>query len=404
MGAKPVEIDTRMIRPSGAASRFDKPVTAAIIGCYRYYIHNKSNETVLKSGTMYKLVKESLSNTLYGLCISYEGLYEGWRADADHPGYMIKLDQPNAVRAPVHLIPIFPSTTKLREIWAIANLVRLGTTSTICLSGSNALGSALTTINDVDFCEYLRAKPDNIERMILANAGASQALCAKLNAGSDGTWLWPTPTELTDIIEAIDRLNPNESANASCKADFLCMAESSGAWEVSSKGIMCDAHGHSAALAQTFSAQEAPLEMSSWIPTQFVEPIEMGRYVSWLGEQVEQLRMNGHYVKALKRGLSLTRVTFLAGFTDQILALFQDSTAGEEDEIDAMRALLERHRDIERPGVAAALRVVQKQIELKEAQLELRRFHHESAPRSVFEERAQILLDDLVGTLKAAAA
>lgn len=351
--------------------RFDHEISVAVLACYKYYRENIASPKPDDGDSLYQKLADTLRFTLGGLAQAYEGLYEGWAADHSNPGYMIKLALPNAVRAPVHLVPTYPTTEMLDSAWKLAQTVRLSDNSVICISGSNAISRALTTVSDVDFSEYILGQPNRLPALAQEKGPWPQRpICTSVKIGNSA-WHWPALSEAVPSASHYD-WDSGDIDKSTCKADFLAPSRTGAPVDVSNIGFICDQNGRSASLELTFAAQEAIITMSNWVPNSFCNPGAMGRYLSWLIEEIRKKR-SVDIVKSLKRSLSLSRIAFLPAFTDRISEIFEEFCEPEEAQIDLIKASIQRYRNTGYSELSDVILALEFSIRTKEAELDLKR-------------------------------
>lgn len=105
-------------------------------------------------GIHFKNLQDNLSATLSGLALTQQSNFDGWTADTDNPGFLVKQSGPAFFRVPAQLIPLFPTGNAIDRIWELGNKVKTSSNSILHIGGSNAMREIFSTINDVDFCEY----------------------------------------------------------------------------------------------------------------------------------------------------------------------------------------------------------------------------------------------------------
>jgi hypothetical protein len=89
----------------------------------------------------------------------------------------------------------------------------------------------------------------------------------------------------------------------------------------------------------SFAAQEVPIP-GSVLPRPLCEPLQLGRYINFLIEQVQHYAQSNP-VKALKRALSLARILMLPQWSDDLIERLQDPRAALTAAMEARSQLLE---------------------------------------------------------------
>lgn len=315
----------------------DKNIYSILLLCENFYRSNKYQDKISKSGTMYNLVKDGLSSYLRGLSIVHEGLYPGWKADLEHPGYLIRLDPPAIMRAPYHIIPAFPSEAALDGIWDLSRRIKTLDNSVICLSGSGAVLKSSILISDFDFCEYIHGDTTEIARALVMKGNTENQTVFKSLKFNNHTWMETSSDTVENTLKTID---PAIRTLSSAKIDFLAKARGFRPCEVSNLIIFCDEEFESASLEKTFSTQEAQIDASTTVPNNICEPFEIGRYMYWLRIQVDYYIKKGNYVKALKRLISLSRFCFIHEISESITKYISKSPECLKSEFETLEQIL----------------------------------------------------------------
>lgn len=271
-------------------------------------------------------------------------LYPGFEADKDHPGYLIKFEPPIFLRIPYHVLPTFPTGRELEQLWELSREIRSGNRSMISLSGSNVMRRIFDVVGDIDFCEYFPiTDADGVAKIVSNLDGTSHLACLKLAfAGRKWQYPWGNDKPTQQFFSAgMDCKNVSRST---LKVDYVGDVDRLGVTEITNLIIAIDENGKSAGLAKTFAAQEAPLVPIDLLPNQMNDPFEMGRYINWLANSIEEHMAKGDMRKCLKRYASLSRVIFRPEIADSIADLANSS------------AVMLAHKAAELAKVSALLR------------------------------------------------
>lgn len=280
-------------------------------------------------------LQRAIEQILHALAV-YLGPRYG--AVAREPGYVAC----GPVLVPVHLVEDLPGAAELTEIAEIGLAVRVSVEATICLSGSVVLLRSLEYVGDLDFCEYA-AYRDTLESSDVVAAVAAHArrptlpICRQVKVmprqafSCDRGWDDELCEQLRRLIVGGER---------HLKLDFVARAASIGVVEATNIVLLLD-DSRAATLAKSFAGQEVPIGAADAVlPRPIGDPIQLGRYINFLHQQVEAY-LREDPLKALKRGLSLSRVMFLDDHGETIIELLRDEQGALAGAIAARAALLE---------------------------------------------------------------
>src|SRR5580700_3107726 len=99
----------------------DRGISNIISMCVQLYRNCPgATEKEYRDNSLFVQLSDILRNAFTGVSLLHEGLFPGWKADRQHPGYLIKIETPFILRAPFHLLPIFPSGEYLDDVWRIS--------------------------------------------------------------------------------------------------------------------------------------------------------------------------------------------------------------------------------------------------------------------------------------------
>jgi hypothetical protein len=325
---------------------FDRQLATIFRGCEEYYLTNASRAR--KRGDAYKRMQKALTAILQSMAVVHAALYPGYEADKDHPGYLIKFEPPVFFRVPYHVLPTFPTGDELETLWQVSRAIRSGDRSLISLSGSNVMRRIFDIVGDIDFCEYFPVNDvDGFDKIAANMDGNGRIACLKLAfAGKKWRYPWGTdrPTKAV-FAKMVDSSDPDRST---MKVDYVGDVDRLGVTEITNLIIAVDESWNSAGFAKTFAAQEAPLVPIDLLPNQMNDPFEMGRYINWLTNSIEELRDEGDMRKCLKRCAALSRVLFVPEIADDIAKLVSTSTillSQKEGELAKLSAMLKPLKD-----------------------------------------------------------
>lgn len=272
--------------------------------------------------------------------------FGGASVDDTHPGYVIR-DQ---VLVPFYLLQDLPGTAELAELVALGLSLRVTADGVICLSGSTALLGTLKYVGDIDYCEY--AVPGTYSTADVVASASTHAvrtacpLCVRVKvmnpkwSHSCAAWDSTASVELTRRID--------EEGAYQLKLDFITSTQSAGAVEATNTALLLTAGREDEIARASFAAQEVPIP-GSVLPRPLCEPLQLGRYINFLIEQVQHYAETNP-VKALKRALSLARILMLPQWDENLIECLQDPRAALTAAMEARTHLLETLGDVTEAG------------------------------------------------------
>lgn len=304
-----------------------------------------------------KDLEDTIEKTFEVLATVLAARLEGWAADDENPGYLISEKKGVEIRVPWNLMPDFGSDESDAMI-GLAQRLKSGQDTVICLSGSGAIRQAFSHIGDLDFCEYVRGtgftrvvkKAAVLEDEDLICWGIkSLKTFPPVPSQSVLTRPWrPNPVKDETFLEVAAKTYVG-------KCDYLADTSFEGVIEVTNVVLVL---GHpdagDRAVQHSFPAQEAPLVGSGgWLPRSLTRPEAIGNYVRFLLEQARFYLEEGPVAKAVKRAFSLARLTFFSEEADEINLLFEQEKGFLVSVLRDRLSLRKHMRDCEDKAVAA---------------------------------------------------
>jgi len=276
-------------------------------------------------------------------------------AVATEPGYVAR----GAMLVPVYLLEDIPSEAELAELAAVGLEVRVSADGTICLSGSVALLRTLEHVGDLDFCEYAEYRLPRGTQEIVASVDAharrpTTPICRRVKVvpmialSCDSGW---------DAARCALFEKHIDNGARHLKLDFVVRTGAVGVVEATNVVLLLDgvdaeppgettgtAHEstgtRAATLAKSYAGQEVAIASADAVlPRPIGDPDQLGRYINFLRRQVDAYRRDDP-LKALKRGLSLTRVMLLDEHGEAIIDLLRDEHGALAGAMAAREALL----------------------------------------------------------------
>lgn len=263
----------------------------------------------------------------------------GWEADQDHVGYIRSETGRVDALIPFHLVDTFPDGVAMEELVASSERLRVGSISTICLSGSCVFLGVLPFFGDLDFCEYIPVVDGDVYTGIetVAQTVNEHVVCLKLRAGhSQWHRPWDADPPTSEEVAMAVRDVPAEEKHG--KLDAILVGLGQGALEASNVLIWLESGSEEEGAAEhSFAFQEVPIG-PGWVPRRLAVPETAGKYIHFLVNQIELYRRE-RPIKALKRALSLASFMLRKDQVDAILELLSGSDALRRDALEQRRAL-----------------------------------------------------------------
>ena len=314
----------------------------------------------------------------HGMALLWDGLARSAAAtlpqslvvstDPAFPGYVYIAEGDNRYAIPFFLADLFPKGGQLAELKELSKKIRVKGDSTICLSGSGCSVGTQIPVADLDFCEYLnRADTFLPERLVLAaKTVTDNSLCLKVTVNSKKIWRRPWKNDVEKPSNAFfqQTFRSLQKSNHK-KVDYLAQTENFGVLEVTNKLLFLDFMNSESGEGQSsFSMQEVPLDSSTWVPRSLAHPIEGGRYVGWLFEEVRRYltksRDDPRYsIKALRRAMPLSRILMARNEMGKLYELLANEDGARLAALHdrcALYAALEEHKLTSTGGYAESLR------------------------------------------------
>lgn len=284
------------------------------------------------------LVKEAddqLSDLLGTLAKLLSPSFHGASPFASEPGYVqIQIGQ-HLLLVPFHLLDdLSTDPRELEELCDLATTLKRGLDSTICLSGSGMFLGTLRYIADLDYCEYAIEGDPSARNRFLELFGwqpSPSRCCLSVKSGSGdegwtGEWLAPFSGQGSSapVISAVRSMDHG-------KFDVVTATKLAGVVEATNLMLVLPDRIRQDRTARSFAFQEAPI---GWVPLRLAIALELGRYAYWLAEEMMKYRKTKP-VKALKRALALTSLTFLDHHVGQIRRCLQNHNAPRRSALQA---------------------------------------------------------------------
>jgi hypothetical protein len=268
----------------------------------------------------------------------------GWVADEENPGFLVRPVAGLELRVPWHLLRDFPSEEILKDLVAIALKIRSGPDVSLCISGSSTFYRAFHPIGDLDFCEYVdrnsseeedRTFARTIHRALSLEDGSLVCLGMRVLSPASLDWVRPWPEQDEELLAKVAKTTEG-------KCTFIGGFDAEGVLEITKLVLFVDPDKPDlGAGGKSFPLQEAPLSEDGWVPRQIVNPLTIGAYIRWLLRQLEEL-LDLNLSKAAKRALSLTRLATLESLSERILNLLRQQKLTLISALDSRLILWER--------------------------------------------------------------
>jgi hypothetical protein len=237
--------------------------------------------------------------------------------DPMYPGHLVAKIQGRTLYIPFHLAEVLPSGDVLEFLVQQAEAVRILSDSTICLSGSAAIG--LHAGSDIDFCEYVPHTGKRLAQSFLSKKTSDIPFCTDIRHGkSNVSYPWTGK----DVLDLCTTDTGRVGGKCSCphrdwKFDYVgyCATD---AIPISN---ICIHEDDADALSWAF--QEIAIVSKPQPIRYLIVPADLGKYVLWLRRQLDKFLLN-RPDKALKRALSLTRLLRLTAHSDKLYSVLKN--------------------------------------------------------------------------------
>lgn len=275
---------------------------------YQYLITEiarRAAETEFYDIDRVKEIKDTFQVILAGLTsITAISLGDNWYSDLVNVGFIGHTEKPG-LRIPVMFVPTLSSGSFLDTISHLAQKIRVGLQSVICISGSAALLGREELCADLDFCEYIlwdegtSGEFEEIRKHMISTTGDVLLLEVKTK---NYRWFRSKGIDSIEFLsrEIIRKIPPQERA---AKLDFASIKVNN-TLEVTNVLLWMDTEQDSGASKKSFPYQEIPVSVGAWMPRTLDNPVTLALYMLWLREQMEKLIAEGNPIKAAKRALS----------------------------------------------------------------------------------------------------
>jgi hypothetical protein len=343
-------------------------------------------------------ISEALTELLSALGELFAADLSGWVAEETNPGYLRYQGPQVTALVPLHLVADYPRGELLAEFAGLAALLRAGSASTICLSGSSTFLGALRFAGDLDFCEYIAADDGNAFSglAMIARRSTDQFVCHEMRLGTT-VWKRPwtrqeamTPGELALTTASLT------SDDRHGKLDAIVVGSTVPA--LAATNILIWVSGQEeGAIERSFAFQESPISSEGipWVPRRLAQPAAAGSYVLFLRNQIEFYRRENP-VKAVKRALSLSLLLLLDTHATALRALMKRTIALQRDALAQREELLRKVRNHTDLAVRALERSVRESVENCRSQGRSGSLNAVRAARARFTKAAEGLLSQLL--------
>ena len=249
-------------------------------------------------------ISEALTELLSALGELFAADLSGWAAEESNPGYLRYQGPQVTALVPLHLVADYPRGELLAEFAGLAAMLRAGSASTICLSGSSTFLGALGFAGDLDFCEYIAADDGDAFSGLatIARRSTEQFVCHEIRLGTT-VWKRPwIPQEAITADELARTIASLTSEDRHGKLDAIVVGSTVPALAASNILIWLSGQ-EEGAIERSFAFQELPISSEGipWVPRRLAQPAAAGSYVLFLRNQIEFYRRENP-VKAVKRG------------------------------------------------------------------------------------------------------
>lgn len=200
----------------------DKRIATIVSMCAQFYMNNSNmSQSEYHGNTLYNMLRTTLTNAFKGISLLQQSVFPGWSADDNHPGYLIKVDPPYVIRAPLHIVPVFPTGEFLDDVWHVSRLIKTDQHSVVCISGSSTSVKVTRAVNDIDFCEYIKITHKDVTESILRKVVNSEQLIFRKLKFNGRHW---SPENVSDSRDHLNHIDANQVTVAHGKIDYIAQA------------------------------------------------------------------------------------------------------------------------------------------------------------------------------------
>lgn len=266
------------------------------------------------------------------------------------PGYLLKMFGSWRIAIPWPLAESFPDDVVLADLCGFATSAKVGTDSSICLSGTSARTGQIPEIGDVDFAEYVFDTGLQFVAPYLQVLKGGTTSCfpvmAKLFPTNDREKIdincpWP---ELTGDISPAHKLFMGGICSERSKIDFIGFSTTYGYIPVTNMIFPTSASSYKVGIARgSFSFQEAVLltnDVGLGRVWPLLDILEMIDYFHFLLKDAQKYARE-RPIKAAKRASALMKFLYLHEH-DESFAHVLGSNYAKTDAVESRVAEIER--------------------------------------------------------------
>lgn len=275
--------------------------------------------------------------------------------DDKHCGYVAINSNKTKIYVPFFFAEFFPKDGLLLDILELVSKIKVFENGVCCISGSICQSANEISVSDLDFCEYVSQDEHcDINKIVNKyNNIYKDAICYEINIDSlklERENNFSTSTLNNEVFKDSSRR----------KFNFIANVQNIGTIEATKLLLMIDPEkSNEGESLKSFSFQEAPI---SAIPRNLCSPLELGRYLVWLHNQIKELTDNKNGIKATKRALSATRILLLNDQTDELHSLLAEDDANN---LEVLKSRCELYSKISKntdPGIIEYIKPLESTI------------------------------------------
>ncbi|MDR5884081.1 hypothetical protein [Caballeronia sp. LZ032] len=222
-----------------------------------------------------------------------------FEARTDAPGYVYMRRGSVGFSVPYYLAPVWPSNKTLAAIEDVLPLVRMSDGSCFCLSGSSTFLGVVSSISDIDCCEYFLGDGNALFTALEHTSRNTTESCLLVTykiKGRDEGVKKQRPFGLNGGIEVFLESNgiQNYDDLQSLKLDFVASLSGFGVLAVTNLVVpMSDALDEQGKIS--FQYQEAVAHCDTSAPLRgLVQPADLGRYLCFLVDDAKSYIKQAH--------------------------------------------------------------------------------------------------------------
>jgi hypothetical protein len=232
----------------------------------------------------------------------------------------------------------------LSELVSLSERLRVGSSSTVCLSGSTIFAGSLGFVGDLDFCEYVDGIQllDFLKLVLIGTEQINQTICWEFKyPGGEVARPWSS-LSFPNALSLLQLVRTCQPARRKAKMDYVAETTGFGTTQATNLIIWVDTDDQeSAAIEASFAFQEAPLFIGEvkWIPRSLAQPAMAATYIDFLCSEIDLYMDEEKPVKAAKRAISLAVFMLFDEHAERLRSFLKSNGCLQRDALQQRRRL-----------------------------------------------------------------